>query len=147
MRWSSQCFIGIYLSIFLSGCSLPVGFSAASWVIDGASYIVTKKSLTDHGISFVAGQDCALYRLLTDMNVCHNYDDLIFSTIRKAEASELIENQISKYPVNEIYYSFYLSVHGENIAINDRLKFIQDHRRIAEKYGDLIYSNNDIHHF
>ena len=143
MRRSSHYFIRICLSIFLSGCSLPVGFSAASWVIDGASYIVTKKSLTDHGISFVAGQDCALYRLLTDINVCRDYDNLIFSPIRTAEASELIENQISKYHVNEIYYGFDLSMYEENVTVNDRLKFIQDNKLIAEKYGDYIYLNND----
>ena len=115
---------------------MPLGFSAASWAIDGASYIATKKSLTDHGISFVAGQDCALYRLLTDINVCHDYDNLIFSPIRTAEASELIEIQISKYHVNEIYYGFDLSMHGENVTVNDKLKIIQDNKLIAEKYGD-----------
>ena len=120
MSRTLQCFVGIYLSICLSGCSLPLGFSATSWAIDGASYIVTKKSLTDHGISFIAGQDCALYRLLTDVSLCHDYDELIFSAIRTAEASELIEIQISKYHVNEIYYGFDLSMHGENVTVNDK---------------------------
>jgi hypothetical protein len=136
MSRTLQCFVGIYLSICLSGCSLPLGFSAASWAIDGASYIVTKKSLTDHGISFIAGQDCALYRLLTDVSLCHDYDELIFSAIRTAEASELIENQISEYRINEIYYSFDLAMNGESVAVNDRQEFIQDNKLMAEKHVD-----------
>ena len=115
---------------------MPVGFSAASWAIVGASYIATNKSLTDHGISFVAGQDCALYRLLTNVNFCHDYDELIFSAIRTAEASELIENQISEYRINEIYYSFDLAINGESVAVNDKQEFIQDNKLIAEKYVD-----------
>ena len=115
---------------------MPVGFSAASWAIDGASYIATKKSLTDHGISFVAGQDCALYRLITDTNVCHVYDDLIFSNMRIEKTPELVENQIWEYNVSEIYYSFDLYMHGENIAVNNRLKVFQDNKLIAEKYDD-----------
>ena len=136
MKRSLQYFIGVYVSIFLNGCSLPAGFSAASWAIDGASYIVTKKSLTDHGISFVAGQDCALYRLITDMNVCHNYDNLTFSVIRMADASKLIENQISRDHLNEIYYGFDLHINGATKTVNDQLKVIQDNTLIAVKYDD-----------
>jgi hypothetical protein len=110
MRRILQYVIGVYSSIILSGCSLPTGFSAASWAIDGASYIATKKSLADHGISFVAGQDCALYRLVTESNVCQNNDYLTFGVIRTAEASELIEKQLSRDYLNEIYYSFDLYI-------------------------------------
>jgi hypothetical protein len=54
----------------LSGCALPVPIQAASWAIDGISYLATNKSLMDHGISAVRGQDCATFRIVTDGNVC-----------------------------------------------------------------------------
>ena len=136
MRRNLKYFIGIYFLIFLSGCSLPAGFSAASWAIDGASYLATKKSLTDHGISFVAGQDCALYRLITATNVCHHYDDLTFSILRMVDVSELMEHHISRDNLNEIYYGFELFMHDKNITVNDTLRFSQDNEFIAKKYGD-----------
>lgn len=39
--------------------------------------VATDKSLTDHGISALMDEDCALYRVLTekDGKVCHDYDD------------------------------------------------------------------------
>ena len=110
----------VYLSISLGGCSLPVSVSTVSWVIDGASYIATKKSLADHGLSFVAGQDCALYRFVTRMNVCQEYQDPFFNVIRMAEASELIENKISQYHMNEMFYSFDLYIPLENAIILER---------------------------
>ncbi len=99
----------ICFSFLLGGCSLPASVSAVSWAIDGASYVTTKKSLTDHGLSLIAGQDCALHRFIARMDpssVCQNHPDLGFSAIRIADASELIESQISKYNVDEIFYSF-----------------------------------------
>ena len=118
--------IGANLLFALSGCSMPVGFSAASWVIDGASYLTTKKSLTDHGISFVAGQDCALYRLVTDMNVCQDYDNPMLSVIRMVEASDLIENKIYGHHMNEIFYGFDLNAPPVNVLTYGSLKNISD---------------------
>jgi len=37
----------------------------ASWALDGISYIMTEKSVTDHGISVVAQKDCAVWRGVT----------------------------------------------------------------------------------
>ena len=54
----------------LSGCALPVPIQVASWAIDGISYMATNKSLMDHGISAVSGQDCATFRIVTEGGVC-----------------------------------------------------------------------------
>ena len=106
MRRRLSFIVSICLLISFGGCSMPASMSAVSWAIDGASYIATKKSLTDHGLSFVSGQDCALYRFITGVDVCQEYRDSFSSIIKIAEASELIENQISQHKKNEIFYSF-----------------------------------------
>jgi len=63
----------IFLGAMLSGCAaLPVPVQIASWAFDGLSVITTQKSLTDHGLSLVAGQDCAIWRGLTEGEVCRD---------------------------------------------------------------------------
>jgi hypothetical protein len=103
---------------------MPAGISAVSWVIDGASYITTKKSLTDHGLSFVAGQDCAMYRLVTDLNVCQDYNNPMLSVMRMVEASNLIETKLYEHHINEIFYGFDLHTLPENVVIYDNMKHV-----------------------
>lgn len=57
-------------AVFLSGCALPVPFQIASWALDGISMLATQKSVTDHGISLVAQQDCAIWRGVTKGELC-----------------------------------------------------------------------------
>ncbi len=61
--------------LVLGGCALPVPLQVASWALDGISYLATDKSITDHGISMVAQKDCAIFRGITDGDVCRNWDD------------------------------------------------------------------------
>jgi len=65
----SICTLSITV-VLLSGCALPVPIQAASWAIDGISYLATNKSIMDHGISTVSGRDCATFRIVTEGNVC-----------------------------------------------------------------------------
>ncbi len=58
------------LSIGLSGCLTPSPFSVASMMAGAHSYAVSGKTLTDHGISGITGQDCAVTRLATEGSVC-----------------------------------------------------------------------------
>lgn len=66
---TSLCSLSI-VAFLLSGCALPVPIQAASWAIDGISYLATNKSIMDHGISTVSGRDCATFRIVTEGNVC-----------------------------------------------------------------------------
>jgi hypothetical protein len=54
----------------LSGCGAPPALVIASYAADGASYIATGKSVTDHGISAATGRDCALWRTIKGNPVC-----------------------------------------------------------------------------
>ena len=62
------------LSAFLiAGCAVPVPLKVASWALDGISYVVTEKSMTDHGLSAVAQKDCAVWRGVTKGELCRDW--------------------------------------------------------------------------
>ncbi len=63
-------YILVLAPILLSGCAIPPAISIASYVLDGVSYVATGKSVTDHGISMVAGRDCATWRLIKGQSPC-----------------------------------------------------------------------------
>ncbi len=58
--------------LVLGGCGLPVGFQIASLFADGFSLLTTEKTLTDHGISAITEQDCAVWRGLKGEEVCQD---------------------------------------------------------------------------
>lgn len=61
-------------ALAVSGCALlpgPVGIALLA--LDGVSYVVSKKSVADHGISIVMQQDCALWRGVTEGRICYPY--------------------------------------------------------------------------
>lgn len=62
--------------LMLGGCALPVPLQIASWALDGFSLLATQKSITDHGLSIVAQQDCALWRGVTEGQVCRETDPM-----------------------------------------------------------------------
>ena len=64
----------IGLPLLLGGCGLPPALSAASWALDGISYLASGKSVTDHAISEVAQQDCALFRVVQGRELCETAD-------------------------------------------------------------------------
>ncbi len=74
------------LTVLLSGCALPPAITIASLVADVASYASTGKTVTDHGISLVLGQDCALLRGL-EGEICLEPDPA--RTAREREARNL----------------------------------------------------------
>jgi len=60
------------LALSLSGCivALPPAVQVASLALDGVSYLTTGKSVTDHAISAVTEQDCAMTRALKGEDIC-----------------------------------------------------------------------------
>ena len=63
----------IGLPLLLGGCGLPPAISVASWAIDGISYMASGKSVTDHALSEVMQQDCALFRAVQERNICSDF--------------------------------------------------------------------------
>jgi hypothetical protein len=70
-------------TLLLGGCALPVHVQVLSWAIDGFSYLTTDKSVTDHGLSMVVEKDCALWRLITEGEICRDEDAI--TTIAAAD--------------------------------------------------------------
>ncbi len=59
-------------ALAVSGCALlPASVQVAWLALDGVSFVVSKKSVTDHGISMVVQQDCALWRGVTEGRICY----------------------------------------------------------------------------
>ncbi|MCH8237729.1 MAG: hypothetical protein IIC06_06090, partial [Proteobacteria bacterium] len=58
--------------LVLAGCGMPVGVQIASLFADGLSFLATEKTLGDHGLSAVAGQDCAVWRGLNGEKICRD---------------------------------------------------------------------------
>jgi hypothetical protein len=54
----------------LAGCAVPPAVTIASLAFDGLSYATTGKSTTDHALSAVASEDCALMRVLQEKAIC-----------------------------------------------------------------------------
>lgn len=54
----------------LSGCSISPALDAASWTVDGVSYLITGKAAMDHAVSAMAGQDCKMIRMIKKEMVC-----------------------------------------------------------------------------
>ncbi|MFH1804806.1 MAG: SPOR domain-containing protein [Pseudomonadota bacterium] len=57
-------------SLILSACGGPVELTVAKLAGDFISYVSTGKSTTDHVVSAMADEDCALHRPLFDEDVC-----------------------------------------------------------------------------
>jgi len=62
-------------TLLITGCAVPVPFQVASWALDGISYVMTEKSVTDHGLSVVAQKDCAVWRGVTAGELCREWQD------------------------------------------------------------------------
>jgi hypothetical protein len=61
--------------LLVAGCAVPVPLQIASWALDGISYFATQKSMSDHGISLVMAQDCAMWRGFTEGEICRESVD------------------------------------------------------------------------
>ncbi len=95
--------IAILLAPFLlAGCALPPAVTWASLSADGISYIATGKSTTDHAVSAIAHEDCALHRGLKDEAICNPDGDVLISSVGAepsgAQSSLLPRDGQSSYP-------------------------------------------------
>ena len=61
--------------LLCSACAAPVGVTVVALMADGVSYAATEKSISDHGISAITEQDCAMHRVFTDNAVCQTNDE------------------------------------------------------------------------
>ena len=72
---------------------------------DGASYVTSKKTVTDHAISIVTGKDCKLFNVLDKQSVCKETDTVALANPDKqpqaastAEATAQPQTQATARP-------------------------------------------------
>lgn len=76
------------LATGVCGCTaLPPALKLGTLALTGASYIVTGKGPSDHVISAIAEQDCALLRVVRDTPICIAYRPSSTATVASRERS------------------------------------------------------------
>lgn len=75
-------------ALFLTGCALPPAVTVASFVADAVSYVATGKSPTDHAISAVAREDCALLRVVRGEAICDPNGEVLVELVRADPSGE-----------------------------------------------------------
>lgn len=78
----------------LSACGGPIELTVAKLAGDLISYVTTGKSTTDHAVSFVAEQDCALHRPFMDEDICKDNEAILVE--EPAALAALGEPEIKK---------------------------------------------------
>ena len=65
----------IVCPLFVGACAVPLPMQIATWAVDGISYLMTSKSMSDHGLSAALGRDCAVHRAITEGDICREDED------------------------------------------------------------------------
>jgi hypothetical protein len=60
----------IGLGLLSGGCAAPVAVAGASYGADGTLLVASNKTVTDHLMSMVSKQDCALWRVIRGRRIC-----------------------------------------------------------------------------
>ncbi len=58
------------LAVWLAGCGLPPALTIISTVADGISFVANGKSLSSVALSAMTDQDCAVYRIVSNNEIC-----------------------------------------------------------------------------
>ena len=67
----------IVCPLFVGACALPLPLplQLAAWTADGISYLMTSKSMSDHGLSAALDRDCAVHRAVSEGAICREDED------------------------------------------------------------------------
>jgi hypothetical protein len=87
-------FVPLFAVTLLSGCGVvPPIIGLASYALDGISLAASGRTVTDHAISMAANQDCKLYRLGQDREVCTDWGTEPQVVIRETRSPDLPEDR------------------------------------------------------
>ncbi|MCW8835794.1 MAG: SH3 domain-containing protein [Rhodospirillales bacterium] len=129
--------------VALSGCAvLPVPFQIAMLAADGISYLESKKSLSDHGLSMVTGKDCAMWRILPEGQPC-----------RDTENSSALASAEDAGQANEMSLTFVIETAHMRSHPSDESSIIRPLRvdEVAERLDETdgwvrVRIYDDVHH-
>lgn len=118
------------IAMAVSACgAVPTPLSVASYAVDGISYAVSGKALTDHALSAVLEEDCAMARAVQGRTVCHEVGDTTGEELYQAVAAVHGEYSPLNTPYPVVPYDSVASV-GENDGITLPSPEQIDHRAI-----------------
>ena len=92
-------------ALAVSGCALlPASAQVALLALDGVSFVVSKKSVADHGISMVVQKDCALWRGVVEGQFC--YPDGAATMIAETEDTrdQAVVDPVTAWARSELAY-------------------------------------------
>lgn len=117
-------FIAALSALFIcSACAAPIGVTVVALMADGVSYAATEKSISDHGLSAITEQDCAMHRVFTDGPVCsENEDNLEVAENLPFEPGQTVE-QPGVYMVMASSYDFQSAnaINAQHAAMKSQL--------------------------
>lgn len=126
----------------LSGCTITPAVDAISWTVDGISYLLTGKSMTDHAMSAAAGKDCAFTRVVKGETGCLPMDDNVVGDRLVFEFDSGVWGETRKA---EVGAGDPLTIHAaiSDIAepLGDSVSVEQRHAAIAAVAADTIPLN------
>lgn len=77
--------VGLTLAAgLLSACAIPLPLTIASYAADGVSAMATGKTLSDHALSAATGEDCALWRVFDEREICMEVEERMWGTVDPA---------------------------------------------------------------
>jgi len=134
----------LIIMFFLSGCAT---LKLVSLGISGISYLTTGKSLSDHAISAMTEQDCALHRMVFDEMVCrqtnHKLNSPYETKIAKIEVvSEPLTKTIQQKQTS-LSSQLKSSYHPQHLAstnltaLNNSLKYF----KVIGSFNNKSYAN------
>jgi hypothetical protein len=86
-------FVPLFAVTLLSGCGVvPPMIGLASYALDGISLAASGRTVTDHAISMAANQDCKLFRLGLDREVCTDWGTEPQVVVRETRSPDLPED-------------------------------------------------------
>lgn len=67
-------FVPLMAVTLLGGCgAIPPAIGLISYAADGVSFLASGKTLSDHALSAAANQDCKLFRMVQNLEVCADW--------------------------------------------------------------------------
>jgi hypothetical protein len=96
---------------FVAGCALPPVIAIASYAATGLSYVSSGKSVSDHVLSAMVEQDCAMFRVVMGEDICHAQGDQPVDGVVIASAEEFKPWEIEPAAG---------SAHGDSNSLDER---------------------------
>lgn len=99
------------LAVWLAGCGLPPMIAIMSSAADGVSFIAAGKSFPDVALSALTDKDCAVFRVVTNQEICREAvgDRRPPRIIVSAEVAAEFD------AVDETSEGFYMLRHGDTV--------------------------------